>query len=193
VELSQIDIQGDRIYAHQTLKIHYTSYDVRRIQDIVNPNTPKRYILVPSDESESSEPGSHQFWYARVIGIYHANISYKGRRPKRMDFLWVRWLGRAFDAPGGWGTCRLDQVSYFPDSELTHAFDFVDPIDVIRAAHLIPRFIGDRTAQYLEPTCSIASDDRSLGDWKNYYVNRCVNEPFSCPLRILTAFLFNIL
>lgn len=89
-----------------------------------------------------------------------------------MDFLWVRWLGQALDAPGGWDTCRLDQVGYFNDSELTHAFDFVDPIDVIRAAHLIPKFNGGRTAQYLEPKSSIATDDESLGDWRQYYINR---------------------
>jgi hypothetical protein len=89
-----------------------------------------------------------------------------------MDFLWVRWLGRAIDAPGGWDTCRLDRVGYFQDSETTHAFDFVDPIDVIRAAHLIPTFVGNRSTQYLEPECSIATDDGSLGDWKHYYVNR---------------------
>lgn len=88
-----------------------------------------------------------------------------------MDFLWVRWLGRTIDAPGGWDTCRLDRAEYFPDSEHSHAFDFVDPIDVIRAAHLIPRFIGNRTSEYLEPT-SIASDDCSLGDWSSYYINR---------------------
>ena len=88
-----------------------------------------------------------------------------------MDFLWVQWLGRTIDAPGGWDTCRLDRAGYFPDSELNHAFDFVDPIDVICAAHLIPRFVGNQTSQYLAPA-SIASDDCSLGDWSSYYINR---------------------
>ena len=89
-----------------------------------------------------------------------------------MDFLWVRWLGRALDAPGGWDTCRLDQVGYFQDSEATHAYDFVDPIDVIRAVHLIPRFLDSRTTEYLNSGCSVAADHGSLGDWKNYYINR---------------------
>ncbi|KAF8603666.1 hypothetical protein BDV93DRAFT_523134 [Ceratobasidium sp. AG-I] len=177
-ELSQINIQHDRIYAHQTLKIHYTTYDVRRAQDIINPRTPKRFILVPSGVPEDSLPGAHMFWYAKVIGIYHANVSYKGRPPRRMDFLWVRWLGRMLDAPGGWDNCRLDQVEYFPDSELTHAFDFVDPIDVIRAAHLIPRFVGGRTSQYLEPALSMAIDSSSFGDWSSYYINRWVDFSF---------------
>lgn len=170
-QLSQIDFQHERLYAHQTLKIHYTTYDVRRAQDIINPNTPKRFVLVASDEMVGSQPGAHQFWYARVLGIYHANVSYNGARHKRMDFLWVRWLGRVLDAPGGWDTCRLDQVGYFQDSEDTHAFDFVDPIDVIRAAHLIPRLVGNRTSEHLGCVSSIATDT-PLGDWKNYYINR---------------------
>lgn len=154
------------------MKIHYTTYDVRRAQDTINPNTPKCFVLVPSDEPESSGPAAHSFWYARVLGIYHANVSHKGSRPKRMDFLWVRWLGRMVDVPGGWETCRLDQLGYFADSELTHAFDFIDPIDVIRAAHLIPRFIGGQTTEYLGSVDSVAAEDRSRGDWKHYYLNR---------------------
>lgn len=89
-----------------------------------------------------------------------------------MDFSWVRWLGRALDAPGGSDTCRLDQVGYFQDSESTHAYDFVDPSDVIRAAHLIPRFSGAQTTQYLDPGSSVATNHESFGDWKNYYINR---------------------
>jgi hypothetical protein len=118
-------------------------------------------------------------------------VSYKGRRVKKMDFLWVRWLGRAFDAPGGWDTCRLDQVAYFPDEEHAHAFDFVDPIDVLRAAHLIPRFVGNRTNQYLNPY-SLGADGGLLGDWKNYYVNRCayLDRPILLFINILTFPLF---
>ncbi|KAG9093796.1 hypothetical protein FRC06_011372 [Ceratobasidium sp. 370] len=96
-ELARVHLQHDRIYAHQTLKIHYTSYD--------------------------------------------------------------RWA-------------LTDSVGYFPDSEEYHAFDFVDPIDVIRAVHLIPRFVGGRTAEYLKSVDSLATDTRSVGDWKHYYIGR---------------------
>ncbi|KAG8728066.1 hypothetical protein FRC10_005364, partial [Ceratobasidium sp. 414] len=171
-ELARIHFQHDRIYAHQTLKIHYTTYDVRRAQDTINPNTSKRFVLVPSDRLGRTEMGAQRFWYARVLGVYHANVSYAGSRPKRMDFLWVRWLALMTDVPGGWDTCRLDQVGYFPDSEEYHAFEFVDPIDVIRAVHLIPWFVGGQTAEYLESVDSPAADTQSVGDWKNYYVGR---------------------
>ncbi|KAG9078969.1 hypothetical protein FRC06_008023, partial [Ceratobasidium sp. 370] len=169
-ELARIHFQHDRIYTHQTLKIHYTTYDVRHAQDTINPDTSKRFVLIPSDRPGWAENDACRFWYARVLGIYHANVSYAGSRPKRMDFLWVRWLARMTDVPGGWDTCRLDQVGYFRDSEEFHAFEFVDPIDVIRAAHLIPRFAGGQTAEYLESVDSLAADNRSVGDWKQYYV-----------------------
>ncbi|KAG9090779.1 hypothetical protein FRC06_000886, partial [Ceratobasidium sp. 370] len=171
-ELAQIHFQHERIYAHQTLKLHYTTYDVRRAQDTINPTTSNRFILIPSDRPDSAEVGADRFWYARVLGIYHANVSHNGSLARRMDFLWVRWLARMTDVPGGWETCRLDQVGYFPDSAKYHAFEFVDPVDAIRAVHLIPRFVGNHTEEYLESLDSVAADTRSVGDWKHYYVSR---------------------
>ncbi|KDN41261.1 hypothetical protein RSAG8_07530, partial [Rhizoctonia solani AG-8 WAC10335] len=173
-ELVKIQFQHDRIYAHQTLKIHYTTYDMRRNQDTINSSTSKCFILVASDASTCSDMGANRFWYAKVLGIYHANVSHDGSRPRRMDFLWVRWLARMVDVPGGWDTCRLDQVGYFPDSEHHHAFEFVDPADIIRAVHLIPRFVGKQTTEYLEPVSSLATDSQ-FGDWKHYYVGRFVD------------------
>ncbi|KAG8702016.1 hypothetical protein FRC09_004999 [Ceratobasidium sp. 395] len=172
LELSTINFQYDRIYSHQTLQIHYTTYDVRRGQDTVNPSTPKRFILVRSDEPDCPGIEARRFWYAKVLGIYHANVLYNGSRAKRMDFLWVRWLSRMTDMPGGWEACRLDQVRYFQDSSNFHAFDFVDPADVVRAAHLIPGFAGKQTVEYLKSANSLAADQKGVGDWKYHYIAR---------------------
>ncbi|KAG9110206.1 hypothetical protein FRC07_008220, partial [Ceratobasidium sp. 392] len=163
-ELARVHFQHDRIYSHQTFKIHYTTYDARRAQDTINPSTQKRFVMVPSNSYGIGGIGAHWFWYARVIGIYHANVSYSGSRSRRMDFLWVRWLCRMTDVEGGWDQCQLDQVGYFSDSEESHAFDFVDPADVIRAVHLIPRFAGGQTVSYLESTDSQAADIRKTGN-----------------------------
>ncbi|KAG9123570.1 hypothetical protein FRC07_014709, partial [Ceratobasidium sp. 392] len=171
-DISDIQFQYERIYAHQTLRLHYTTYNVRRDQDTVNPSTAKRFIVLRSDEPDSPGMGARRFWYAKVLGVYHANVIYKGASPKRMDFLWVRWLSRMADVPGGWETCRLDRLGYFKDSEEFHAFDFVDPADVIRGVHLIPRFVGEQTGEYLESIDSISADMKGVGDWKNYYVSR---------------------
>ncbi|QRW01148.1 hypothetical protein RhiLY_00145 [Ceratobasidium sp. AG-Ba] len=171
-ELSTIRFQHDRLYTHCTLRVHYTTYDVRRAQDTVNPRTPKRFVILPSHEALDPRMGARRFWYAKVLGVYHANVSYKGALPKRVDFLWVRWLARMTDVPGGGGTCRLDQLGYFKDSDEFHAFDFVDPADVIRGAHLIPRFVGEHTTEYLNHVESLAIDSEVAGDWKHYYLNR---------------------
>ncbi|KAG8707990.1 hypothetical protein FRC08_000170 [Ceratobasidium sp. 394] len=55
LELAQIHFQHERIYAHQTLKFHYTTYDVRRAQNTTNPTASNRFILVPSDRLDSAE------------------------------------------------------------------------------------------------------------------------------------------
>ncbi|KAG9087673.1 hypothetical protein FRC06_002433 [Ceratobasidium sp. 370] len=119
-----------------------------------------------------------QRWVLGASGMheYLESIMPTFPMPVRVRSGWIfygfRWLACMTDVPGGWDTCRLDQVGYFPDSEKYHAFEFVDPIDVIRAVHLIPRFVGNQTAKYLESVDSLAADTRSVGDWKHYYVGR---------------------
>lgn len=171
-ELEQLTFQHDRIYRHAKIKVNYTSYDVRRCQDVIRPCTPKCFGLIPSMEEASVGTPFHPFWYAKVMGVYHANVIFKGMAAGRMDFLWVRWLGRNLNEPAGWRACRMDRVGYFADIAWNHAFDFVDPTDIIRAAHLIPRFAAGQTFDYLGPEPSIAVDDQSQGDWAEYYVNR---------------------
>jgi hypothetical protein len=53
----------------------------------------------------------HPFWYARVLGIYHANVFFGpnfSSQPERMEFFFVRWFGRDPDWQGGPSTCKLD-------------------------------------------------------------------------------------
>ena len=51
------------------------------------------------------DDAQHPFWYARVIGFYHANVFFERKshecRPEPVDFLFVRWLGRDPDWKGG--------------------------------------------------------------------------------------------
>jgi hypothetical protein len=53
------------------------------------------------------------------------------------------------------------------------AFSFLDPSHVIRGVHLIPRFAGGRTSQYLGPSI-IRKQSEGEEDWVNYFVNWCV-------------------
>ena len=86
----------NRIYRHQLAQFNHTTYDVRRGQDIIHPNTSHCNVMLIAADTEAGEEPVHRFLYARVLGIYHANVIYTGPqstdyRPLRMEFLWVRW------------------------------------------------------------------------------------------------------
>jgi hypothetical protein len=158
---------NDRIYRHKVLRVNYTTYNIRRDQDSLNPRT-HGDIMVLSGVDE------HPYWYARIVGIFHAMVLKIGpksmsREPKRMEFLFVRWFGldTVTDEVGGWKTKKLHQIGFVEGDE---AFGFVNPADVIRAVHLIPRFSQGRTKNYLGPSFARSSVENDE-DWVRYYVN----------------------
>ena len=163
--------QHDCIYKHTFLWINYTTYDVRHDQDIVNPRTSKCDIMVLSNKDKQTK--THPFWYAQVLGMFHTQVvcsTPSGQTlPLRMEFLWVRWFGRDPTHQSGWRLKCLDRVGFVPHTD-AEAFGFLDPKAVVRAAHLIPAFVHGWTYSLCLP--SVAQDDE--GDWKYYYVNRCV-------------------
>ncbi|KZP08058.1 hypothetical protein FIBSPDRAFT_965136 [Athelia psychrophila] len=67
--------KSDRLYRHNLLQVNYTTYDVRRKRDSINPRTSHRDVMVLSGEENSS---AHPYLYARVIRIFHANVIYTG-------------------------------------------------------------------------------------------------------------------
>jgi hypothetical protein len=168
--LNQVLFKGGRIYQHNVFRVNYTTYDLDRRQDNFNPNSDHRDIIMlagrPEEESQVASP---RFCYARIVGIYHANVQYIGPGLKnynatRLDFLHIRWFelvppcARQDRAP-------LDMLRFVP-SNTTDAFDFVDPAEVLRGCHLIPAFAKGR----------LDSDDTvsaplSCG-WKYYYINK---------------------
>lgn len=177
-EAKQIFFKNDRLYRHRIFRINYTTYDVRRSQDVINPHTSHRDIMVIRDDSGDSESGeskgedsSDKYLYARVLGVYHANVVYTGPgsldyQPRRMDFLWVRWFQPAI--PGGWNSRRLECIKFYPVKH-KHAFGFLDPADVIRACHIIPRTAMGRLYVVNQGFSGLAKDK---DDWQYYYVNR---------------------
>ncbi|CEL56121.1 hypothetical protein RSOLAG1IB_07574 [Rhizoctonia solani AG-1 IB] len=181
-ETSQVRLLRNTMYQHKTLRLNYTSYDVQRQQDLVNPTTPSRFIFLPSERTTNDNfdgTTNHPFLYAKVLGIYHADVLYRQYAPRRMDFVHVRWLYYDYEQPGGWDTFRLDRVGYEPcgsDEDNLDSFDFVDPSDIIRAAHLIPDFQSGASTALLDTPHSLSHDDPNRGtDWCYYYVNRFVD------------------
>lgn len=165
------------MYRHRTLRINYTTYDVLRHQDVINPSTPHCFALLPAEFDQDSD--AHPYIYAKVIGVYHTKAVYRGV-PRRMDFVHVRWLYYDYERPGGWDSCQLDHLSYskcLTDEDNVDAFDFVDPNDIIRASHLIPDFNSGTTSDLLRASRSVAHDNDG-NDWQSYYVDRYVTSIF---------------
>jgi hypothetical protein len=110
----QVLFKRNHIYHHNITRFNYTTYDTRRDQDIINPKTSHRDIMVLSS---TSDDGCYR--YARVLGVHHVNIVYTGgsyHTALKMEFLFVRWY-----APIGHADLRRTALDHlcFPalDSE----------------------------------------------------------------------------
>lgn len=141
---NHVFFKHNRMFTHNILRINYTTYDVRRAQDTINPKTPHCDALFLAEDGDNpDELDAHPFLYGRIIGIYHVNVVYTGPgtldyQPRRVEFLWVRWFEQ-LEPFGSWASCRLDRLC-FPPLESKDAFSFVSPSDVLRGCHVIPAF-----------------------------------------------------
>jgi hypothetical protein len=168
VDHSTIIFPNPVMYRHSTLRVNYTSYDVRRAANVISPRSKHHFIMLYSGDDISD----HAFWYAKVLGIYHTTVLWlegSGTRvPRRMNFLWVRWMEVVVH--GSWERCQLDRVRYVPTGSYREMYGFVDPACVIRACHLVPAFHFGRARTWAKG--SLGLDDPTEGDWDSYYVNR---------------------
>ena len=160
-----LTLVNNRIYRHKVLRVNYTTYNTRRAQDSLNPRTHSDIMVLSRDDE-------HPYWYARIIGIFHAIVVHKGPKskspePKMMEFLFVRWFSIDCDNVGGWRAQKLHQIGFV---EGETAFGFIDPTDVIRAIHLIPRFSQGRTKDLLDHSIARSALEKDE-DWVRYYIN----------------------
>ncbi|KAJ7017048.1 hypothetical protein C8F04DRAFT_1018289 [Mycena alexandri] len=166
-----VRIHSNKIYATRTLRVNYTTYDVRRGQDTLNPRT-SSFVMIRSPETEA---GAHPYWYCQLLGIFHANVfrvtESGATSPTPMEFLWVRWMGVEPGYRASIKRARLPKVGFVPESD-PFAFGFLDPQHVLRGSHLIPDFASGRTNELLatqEETAARAPDDTE--DWATYCVD----------------------
>jgi hypothetical protein len=162
-----IILKDDRMYRHNVARFNYTTYDVRRAQDVLNPRTSHCNIMVLGANNGTEYTG-----HSKVLGIYHVNVIHVGSgmtnyTPQRMEFLWVRWY-QPVTQVSAWESSTLDRVK-FPPLNDEHSFDFVDPEDVLRGCHIIPRF-AKREKHPDGLGVSACAQDKN--DWLEYYVNR---------------------
>ena len=172
---NSIRLVGNKIYTVKTCQLYYTTYDLQRKYDTVNP-TSHPDVMVQSPETGTN---ASPYWYARVIAVYHANvwttnplIEDRGL-VKRMDFLFVRWFGEEPGYRHGFHEARLPKVGFVESSD-DYAFGFLDPSHVVRGCHLLPAFHNGRTSQLLPTEHSdarILEGATAVDDWANYYVN----------------------
>lgn len=167
VNWTSVVLNSGRIYQHKIMRLNFTTYDVRRDEDMIHPGTSHSNIMVLN-----SEPGAHPFLYARVLGIFHANVVYLGEDtrdfcPRRLDFLWVRWYTlQNVSAPLATGL--LDCIQFPPMAD-GDSFGFLDPADVVRACHAIPLF---SQGQVHPDRIGISFWAGDVDDWKFYCLDR---------------------
>jgi hypothetical protein len=156
------------------MRINYTTYDVRCSQDVINASTSHCNVMVLSGSNDNDDSASdHPFRYARVLGVYHANVVYVGPgmldyQPHRLEFLWVRWYRSVDIIRSGWDARRLDRIQ-FPSVTEHDAFSFIDPSDVLRGCHIIPAFAKGKL--HLDGR-GLSRCARDSSDWVAYHVNR---------------------
>ncbi|KAI0069490.1 hypothetical protein K474DRAFT_1610373, partial [Panus rudis PR-1116 ss-1] len=171
----QVIIQNNRIYRHHTLRVNYTTYDIRRDQDCMNPRNHADVMTLSHDVDPATgiSCSGHPFAYARLLDIYHVPIFYciPGQEPvpRSIEVLFVRHYRLDSSWKCGFQQKRLPRVHFRPADDPS-AFGFVDPDEVIRGAHIIPAFAHGQTEHQLNHQ-TFKHLNHIDTDWRYYYVN----------------------
>ena len=87
----RVFIKDDTLYEHPLLSVDYTTYDLKREKDSIHLNFENQAVMVYSPTSQDAEP----WLYAHIVAVYHLLVcTVTDREPKRLEFLWVRWMQR---------------------------------------------------------------------------------------------------
>jgi len=170
-DTKSVFFKDDRMYSHCLLRLNYTTYDIRREQDVIHPTSSHHDIVLLATSGDHC--AGHQFLYARVLGVYHVNVIYTGAgmldyRPRRLDFLWVRWFEYRGDKSVSRADLTLDSIR-FPPMASEGAFGFVDPDNVLHGCHIVPDF---QSGQVHSDNVGLSRCAGDSHDWRFYYVNR---------------------
>ncbi|KAI0040823.1 hypothetical protein FA95DRAFT_1527233 [Auriscalpium vulgare] len=177
-ERGTIVLKDNKIFFHQVLRVNYTTYDIRREQDSMNPRT-HADIMVLSGE-DPSDPSFHPYWYGRILRIFHVLYQHipsdsPPTEYRRMDVVWVHWMARDVTVPSGWAARRLPCVGP-ANLEDSDAVGFLNPNDILRGAHLLPAFSFGTTDEYATRSLTrpLAPGEPDV-EWRRYFVNMFVD------------------
>lgn len=169
---NHIRLKGGFFTELKTLRINYTTYDVRRDQDSINRQNHADVMMLSSE----IKPDAHPYWYARVLGVYRTTVisthpkASTSQTPTEVEFLWVRWMGVDAQHKCGHHKARLPKVG-FVDEDDPFAFGFLNPAHVIRGCHLMPSFSDGHTGELLKTTQpTVARKTGETEDWQYFYV-----------------------
>jgi hypothetical protein len=133
--------------------------------------------------SQEDDSNARPFWYARVIGIFHARVmtdhaqaSYKGW--EWMPFLWVRWFGAEPGYTPGFSHAQLPKIGFVQWQEEfdNYAFGFLDGPGFLRLSPYSSLPLRTNQQALAPRLCdsqvkSESRENSSTQDWTNYYVN----------------------
>ncbi|KAJ3543081.1 hypothetical protein NMY22_g3268 [Coprinellus aureogranulatus] len=166
LDATRISFHRHRLFSHKIMHIYYTTYDVRRGEDIVHLGSSSGMynIMIPNPRFRS-DPDQPPYLYARVEGIYHGYVSYAGEVSPGVAF--------PIQEP-----IRVEFLKVSPDS-----MSFIDPAIVLRAVHIIPRF---RRGQKPPKSGAQRSAQRPADEteWLQYWVNRYADRDMYMRYRI---------
>jgi hypothetical protein len=149
------------------MQVYYTTYDLRREYDTINPRTHADVIVLSGETTPR-----HPYWYARTLGIYHVETWLNDGGPpvkQHLELLWVRWLAPLQEHRSGIKHARLPKVAFVEEAD-PDAFGFLDPNQIVRGTHLIPAFASGRGISSLRHGKSWSRPGGELDDWEAFYV-----------------------
>ncbi|KAK0492585.1 hypothetical protein EDD18DRAFT_1108960 [Armillaria luteobubalina] len=157
-QLSCLHINNDRIFRHKILRINYTTYDVRRDQDSINPRTRSDIMVLANDlEAETTHPYSYGSFMLTSATMTHM----------------VTVTMRIDSHRSGFAAKRPHHVG-FVDGRDPGAFGFLDPDDIIWAVHLLPVYRLGQTAEFLPPSIARRPEENDQ-DYERYSVDMWVD------------------
>jgi len=152
--------------------INFTTYNVRHTDDVINTHGLQYNIMLLNHDMSSTSQPDHPFLYAKVLGIFHTNITYHGEGNRdchlwRIEFVWVRWY--ELDKVRSWKPQQLNRVC-FPSVLDENSFGFIDPADILRGCHIVSIFNMGKALS--EGTPGHSGHAQDVDDWKLYYMNQ---------------------
>ena len=114
-------------------------------------------VLANDDAGKGRNQACH-YWYAHILGAYHANVLYEGPgqldwNARRIDFLWVRWYETVNPDTFGWKSSTLEKVAFLPDDDPHALYHYVSLI----TQQYIEESIRVRRQEALQKRCYITS------------------------------------